>query len=90
MTDDWLSMSGPQRKSFTLHLISLFGWVCYICGLPIKPGEESCQHLIPRSKGGRTTIENCRPGHRRCNSSVGDRPYLAPHEHVESGRDWFE
>ena len=50
--DDWLSMNGRERKAFTLRLIQLYGAVCCICGLPIKPGEESTQHIPPRSKGG--------------------------------------
>ena len=71
--DDWLAMSGKQRRSFTLQLIALHGAVCCICQLPIKAGEESCQHVIPRSKGGPTNMDNCRPAHRSCNYGLGNR-----------------
>ena len=76
--DDWTSLSHKQRKAFTLDLIRIYGNLCCLCGLRIKRGEESCEHLIPRSKGGRTTIENCRPAHIRCNSAKRDREYKGP------------
>ena len=76
--DDWTSLSHKQRKAFTLELIRVYGNLCCLCGLRIKRGEESCEHLIPRSKGGRTTLENCRPAHIRCNSAKRDREYKGP------------
>lgn len=76
--DDWTSLSHKHRKAFTLELIRIYGNLCCLCGLRIKRGEESCEHLIPRSKGGRTTIENCRPAHIRCNSAKRDREYKGP------------
>lgn len=86
--DDWLKLSGPQRRSFTLKLIQVYGAMCCICGLPITPGTESCQHLTPRSKGGRTSMENCRPAHRKCNSSAGNRP-ASPLDGIEDGLAWL-
>lgn len=76
--DDWTSLSHKHRKAFTLELIRIYGNLCCLCGLRIKRGEESCEHLIPRSKGGRTTLENCRPAHIRCNSAKRDREYKGP------------
>lgn len=76
--DDWTGLSHKKRKAFTLELIRIYGNLCCLCGLRIKRGEESCEHLIPRSKGGRTTIENCRPAHIRCNSAKRDREYKGP------------
>lgn len=76
--DDWTSLSHKQRKAFTLDLIRIYGNLCCLCGLRINRGEESCEHLIPRSKGGRTTLENCRPAHIRCNSAKRDREYKGP------------
>lgn len=69
--DDWEAMSGKARRAFTLKILSVYGWNCCICGLSISPGEESCQHVIPRSKGGVTTVDNCKPAHRRCNFALG-------------------
>lgn len=85
MTDDWMSLSGKQRKQFTLALVLRYGWVCCICGLPIKPKDLSCQHMTPRSKGGRTTYENCRPAHLRCNKQLQAKLTDGPAGLVHSG-----
>lgn len=87
--DDWLRLSGKQRRKFTLNLTQIYGWNCCICGLPITARSDlSCQHVKPRSKGGVTTIENCRPAHRRCNSSVGNRS-VSVASLVHDGLEWF-
>ncbi|WP_428638652.1 HNH endonuclease [Schaalia sp.] len=83
--DDWTSRPGKWRRAFTLELIRRFGAVCCICGLPIRRGEESCQHLTPRSQGGRTTFDNCRPAHRSCNYSAGARQASGPAGLVADG-----
>lgn len=50
---------------------------CQYCLLPITIGEATFDHIVPRSRGGRTSWENvviaCRP----CNQVKGDR---APEE----------
>lgn len=73
MTDDWTALSSKRRRAFTNNLVNVYGPRCYICGLPLDPAHATCQHVIPRSKGGLTTVENCRPAHARCNFSVGNR-----------------
>ncbi len=87
--DDWLSMNGRERKAFTLRLIQLYGAVCCICGLPIKPGEESTQHIPPRSKGGVTSLTTCRPAHRSCNYSVKDKDFEGPAGIIHDGLAYF-
>ncbi|WP_410657846.1 HNH endonuclease [Amycolatopsis sp. lyj-112] len=44
--------------------------VCWICGLP---GADTADHLRPRSRGGRSEIDNYLPAHKRCNSSRGSK-----------------
>lgn len=88
--DDWTTRSGKWRRDFTLKLVQRYGWICCICGLPIKkPKDLSCQHMKPRSKGGRTTFENCRPAHLACNSSLRDRHSDGPSGIVYDGRRAF-
>lgn len=89
MADDWEAMSGAQRKAFTLELIRVYGAVCCICGLPIRPGTESCQHLTPRSKGGLTTMTNCRPAHRSCNYSLKAKTTDGPAGIIHDGLAFF-
>ena len=72
--DDWQRMPYGKRAAFTAQLVQRYGWQCCICGLPIRSRRDlSCQHLTPRSKGGITTIETCRPAHRSCNYSMKDK-----------------
>lgn len=85
MKDDWTSLSNKKRRAFTLELIRMYGPICCLCGLRIKPGEESCEHLVPRSKGGRTNFVNCRPAHISCNCSKRDTEYLGPSAVIYDG-----
>ncbi len=43
------------------------GDICQICNLPIAPGEESIDHILPLSMGGSHSAENVRLLHRTCN-----------------------
>lgn len=47
---------------------------CVDCGRPVLP-DESWQvgHIIPASKGGKTTISNCGPSHTICNRKAGGK-----------------
>lgn len=43
---------------------------CYLCGQPILDGEKwNLDHVLPRSKKGKTVPENLRPTHYECNAS---------------------
>ena len=88
--DDWGSMSHKRRTAFTLALVARFGAVCCICGLPIRTRKElTCQHVKPRSKGGRTTFENCRPAHAKCNYGLRDRESSGPAGIIHDGLKAF-
>lgn len=45
-------------------------YVCYWCG---EPGE-TMDHVVPWSKGGRTTMDNCICACQECNGMRGDMP----------------
>ncbi|UKA59172.1 HNH endonuclease [Arthrobacter sp. FW306-2-2C-D06B] len=55
---------------------------CPYCGttldydVGLKPNSAEADHVIPHSKGGRDTIDNCIVCCRRCNQSKGNR--MAP------------
>ena len=56
------------------------GWVCKICGESIDkslrwpdPGSVSLDHIIPLSKGGLHSYDNCQAAHFGCNSRKGGR-----------------
>jgi len=57
-----------------LTLFNLRGWVCYDCGEPVDPKRRfpdpmaaTVEHIIPISKGGTHTWDNCDMAHAKCN-----------------------
>ena len=42
--------------------------ICHYCGKEIKPKELTMDHLIPLSKGGRSTRGNIVPSCKECNN----------------------
>lgn len=46
---------------------------CQYTGRELKPGEGNIDHIMPRSRGGMTTWENCVLSDRKINSKKADR-----------------
>ena len=59
------ALSGAQLRS-------LWADTCYLCGREQKPNETELDHVVPRSQGGETTVENLRFVHKRCNRMKHD------------------
>ena len=56
------------------QLINKNGAICSLCGNPIEKMKDcTIDHIIPISKGGLTTIENCQLAHKSCNVKKGDK-----------------
>lgn len=53
------------------------GGVCQYTGRKLLPKEGNIDHVVPRSRGGKTNWENCVLAHREVNSAKADR---LPHE----------
>ena len=49
------------------------GGVCQYTGRVLAPEEGNVDHVIPRSRGGRTSWDNCVLAHREVNSRKADR-----------------
>lgn len=73
-------VAGLNYEVFTdIEMLALYGTDCHICLEPIDldaprrvgvPGWElglHREHVVPITKGGGTTLENCRPSHGLCN-----------------------
>ena len=45
--------------------------ICHLCG---QDGADTADHIVPVSHGGRNTIDNVAPAHRRCNEARGTLP----------------
>jgi hypothetical protein len=61
------------------------GGRCHLCGDRVRWADASRDHVLPRSRGGRTTWVNIRLAHRSCNSVRGDRP-IGPGTFFTTGR----
>ena len=56
------------------QLINKNGATCALCGKSIETMKDcTIDHIIPASKGGLTTIENCQLAHRNCNQRKGNK-----------------
>ena len=53
-----------------LRVLLRDGHVCQLCG---RPGANSVDHIIPRSKGGTHDMDNLRAAHMVCNNRRGAR-----------------
>jgi 5-methylcytosine-specific restriction endonuclease McrA len=53
------------------------GGICQYTGRKLSPKEGNIDHVVPRSRGGQSTWENCVLAHREVNSHKADR---LPHE----------
>lgn len=47
--------------------------VCAKCKKPLSWNDYTIDHILAYSKGGKSTLKNAQPMHRRCNSSKGAR-----------------
>jgi hypothetical protein len=56
-----------------LKVLARDGYTCYWCG---RPGD-TIDHVVPWSKGGRTTMDNCICACQECNNLRGDMPAAA-------------
>ena len=62
------------RQFIKRQLINSKGAICGICGKPITNMKDcTIDHIIPVSKGGQTTIDNCQLAHFWCNQEKDDQ-----------------
>ncbi|HYG58014.1 MAG TPA: HNH endonuclease signature motif containing protein [Symbiobacteriaceae bacterium] len=53
-----------------LKILERDNHICYWCGAP----GDTMDHILPWSKGGRTTMDNCICACQECNGQRGDTP----------------
>jgi len=70
----------PMARSPAFTRFNVFlrdKWSCQYCGEPFKTHELTFDHVIPRSRGGRTSWDNIVSACQCCNTRKGN---LMPHE----------
>ena len=64
----------PRRISFNRpNLYRRDEHTCQYCGDALPPAKLTIDHVLPRSKGGPTTWENCVAACQRCNADKADK-----------------
>jgi 5-methylcytosine-specific restriction endonuclease McrA len=73
--------NGTQRAQFDSNKKRIYATqkICGICGAPVDfkfkfphPLSPCIDHIIPVSKGGLTTLDNCQLAHQKCNLLKGN------------------
>mgnify|MGYP002041581375 CR=1 FL=1 len=67
--------SGNQAARLRLAVLERDHGVCWICG---RPGADTADHLVPRSRGGSNALCNLAAAHARCNYARGNRTPAVP------------
>lgn len=88
-------MSGWNGRRIAALQAAVFaerGRVCHLCG---RPGADTLDHIIPRSKGGTDELDNLMPAHKSCNSRRGamdlERWFERhPITDRQSSREWLD
>lgn len=64
----------PRKLTFTRpNLYKRDDHTCQYCGDPLPPSRLTVEHIMPRSRGGPTSWENCVAACEDCNSRKRDR-----------------
>lgn len=62
-----------EIRLFWLYLMNHHNLICDLCGHPIVLQKDlTYDHIVPKSKGGKTDAENASPTHKRCNNLKGN------------------
>lgn len=64
----------PRRVTFTRsNLYRRDEWTCQYCGEPMSERKLTIEHVLPRSRGGPTSWENCVSACEACNGRKADQ-----------------
>jgi 5-methylcytosine-specific restriction endonuclease McrA len=66
---------GQWVADLTLVVLRTQGTTCWLCG---RGGASTCDHVVPRSRGGDDALSNLRPSCQPCNSRRGNGPPFDP------------
>ena len=68
---DYRLMDDPVPTSLRYQVLAAGGQRCALCGITMDKRPLDVDHIIPRSKGGKTTFENLQVLCSKCNRSKG-------------------
>lgn len=80
------AMWNRKRRGLSItRLLARDGTTCWLCGGPLdrrepephrNPHAITFDHVVPRSHGGTSDLQNLRLAHRACNLARGNDPLL--------------
>lgn len=70
-----VSYTAPRFRKWVLY--NRDGWLCQYCKKSLNWGSVTIDHVVPKSRGGKTTWKNCVVSCKGCNRKKGP---LTPHE----------
>lgn len=85
--DEW----GGRRATDMGKLVrATYGETCWLCGVWIRPGQFSVDHVLPKSTHPHLMWElgNMRPAHLRCNKKRGTKTPRATAPLPMPSRNW--
>lgn len=47
--------------------------ICYLCNNPVSLQSFTIDHVVPKSKGGKSNLGNLKPTHSKCNGLKGNK-----------------
>ena len=60
------------KRRRLIGLLDAHGWRCALCRGPVADiADANLDHIVPRSAGGRATLDNLQPTHIMCNTLRG-------------------
>lgn len=68
------SWQSKIRKRYQADIQKRGSLQCALCGeLITNPDDVTVDHIIPKSMGGRESVFNFQPAHRKCNTDRGNK-----------------
>lgn len=80
----------PDHVPFNrMNILVRDSFQCQYCGVPLDLGNMTFDHVVPRSRGGKSGFENIVSACMPCNSLKGDRSDMKPRTapHVPTARE---
>ena len=87
---------GRRAGALVRATLATYGDRCHLRGPRCRGTATTADHLIPRSRNGPDTLENCRPACKPCNQQRGAMTltewrtlYGRPTAHLAPSRNWL-
>ena len=67
-------MSNNPVVLYRREILNHYGWNCIYCGKELTEQETELDHIVPRTKGGKSRLSNAIPSCMLCNRRKNNKP----------------